>query len=446
MSGRTTVMKARGIDPVLADEVERTRMIDAHEHLDEEAVRLRQPNNLTRFFMYYSFADLVSAGLPDKAQGRFFAEDITGEEQWRLIRDYWPLARNTGFCRAITISTKELYGIDDLDDGTIKPLLAAVAKRNRPGVLSWMIREKSGIETCLVGAEDPGDFSRRTAHPGLFIFDIAGTAFEVGKGDFSRFEKTSGIRVRTLLDWKKLVEWALGRWGKQASGIKFLHGYWRVLRHEDVPESVAAPLFEKCVARKKGLAPKERTALDDFVVHYLVKRAADLGLPVRFHTGYLGGNNYADLSYSRVRDLANLFRAYPKVRIDIYHLSYPEWMDVVTLAKHFSNVYANMCWAWIIDPVASLEFARSAIRALPSNKVLGFGGDFGYADVVYGHSRIARDGIAQVMSEAVREGWLTRVDAKAMVRRWLHDNAMELFRLEERKRVQAKGVPPALAV
>jgi len=98
----------------------------------------------------------------------------------------------------------------------------------------------------------------------------------------------------------------------------------------------------------------------------------------------------------------------------------------------------------VIDPEASLSFCRQALAALPLNKVLGFGGDYGFADVVYGHSRIAREGIALVLSDAVKQGRLTRADAKGAARRWLRDNAMELYRIDAHRAVQAAGQPAPL--
>ncbi len=92
-----------------------------------------------------------------------------------------------------------------------------------------------------------------------------------------------------------------------------------------------------------------------------------------------------------------------------------------------------------------MQFARQALAAVPSNKVFWFGGDNGCADVVYGAQRIARDGVAKVLTERIRDGRLTRADAKAVARRWLRDNAFDCFRIESRRAEQAKGQPAPLS-
>lgn len=435
-------LNPRVLDPDVRGEVEKIRVVDTHEHLDEEETRLKQPNDLTRFFMYYTFSDLVTAGLPSDAQGKFFAT-IDPMEQWKLIRDYWPLARHTGFSTAVRLSIKELYGIDDLRDDTIKPLLEAVAERNRPGVNRWILKAKSNLECCLVNASDPGDLARRTRAPGLFLFDMAVSDFCADKLDMRPYEKFTGLSCSSLLDWKRIIDWYFARWGRQVVAIKNVCAYWRPLKFEDVPEERAAACFERWALRNEDVSVAERRAAQDYMFHYCIRRAIDYGLPIKIHTGYFGGNGYMDMSLFQVKDMVNLFRQYPEAKFVVMHLAYPEQADLVALAKHYANVWVDYCWGWIIDPQAGLEVARQALGALPANKLLGFGGDYGYADVVYGHSRIARDGISLVLSESVRDGRLSKADAKNMARRWLRDNAMELFRIEEKRKAQAMGQPGA---
>jgi hypothetical protein len=435
-------LSSRVLNPSVHEEVEKIRIVDSHEHLDEEEVRLGQPNDLTRFFMYYTFSDLVTAGLPADAQGKFFAT-IDPLEQWSLIRKYWPLARHTGFSTAVRLSIRELYGIDDLRDDTIKPLLEAVAARNRPGVNRWILKTKCNIECCLVNASDPGDLARRTKAPGLFLFDMSVSDFMGDKLDMAPFEKFTGLSCSSLRDWKRIVDWYFARWGRQAVAIKNVCAYWRPLKFEDVPEERAAACFDRWALRNEEVSVADRRAAQDHMFHYCIRRATDYGLPVKIHTGYFGGNGYMDMSLFQVKDLANLFRQYPDTKFVAMHLGYPEHGDLVALAKHYANVWVDFCWGWIIDPQAGLETARAALTALPVNKLFGFGGDYGYADVVYGHQRIARDGISLVLSEAVRDGRLTKADAKDVARRWLRDNAMEVFRIEDKRKAQAMGQPGA---
>ena len=90
---KATWLDPKILDPAVRDEVEKIRMVDTHEHLDEEAVRLTQPVNLTRFFMYYAFDEVATAGMTGAEEAAFWRDGVSAEEQWRAIRRAWPLAQ-----------------------------------------------------------------------------------------------------------------------------------------------------------------------------------------------------------------------------------------------------------------------------------------------------------------------------------------------------------------
>jgi len=98
-------------------------------------------------------------------------------------------------------------------------------------------------------------------------------------------------------------------------------------------------------------------------------------------------------------------------------------------------VYVDMCWAWIIDPIASRHFLKRCLTAVPASKIFAFGGDYMYAEPVYGHLRLARHGIARCLSELVEEEFFTRDQAIAVAHRILHDNAAIVFRVDEKQEI-----------
>jgi len=437
-ANRAFWLNRRVLDPGIRDAIERIRVVDTHEHLEEEELRLKTPLRLSRFFVYYGSDDPSSAGAFRGVDPGFFDEKLDSTAQWKILGKYWSLVRNTGYSTAIRLSIRELYGIGDLDDAAVGRLVRAATARNKPGVLNWILREKCGIECCLVDSQEvpAGDVMRSTAHDGLFLFDMGVARFLENRMDIAQYEKATGISCGSLADWKRILDWYFEHRGKRAVAIKNQCSYWRTLKFEDVPEAEAAAPFEKWLLRKAEVTEMERRMVQDFTFHHLIRRAIDFELPVKIHTGYHAGTSYMELANTRASDLTNLFKQYPKARFDLFHMGYPYQAEVLALAKHFPNVMADMCWAWIMDPAASLEFARMALGALPTNKMFGFGGDYGFADNVYGHLRIARDGIARVLTEAVRDGRLTRADAVAVARRWLRDNAMVFFRIAEKRGMQ----------
>ena len=117
------------LDDAVRSEVDSILAVDTHEHLETESERLKSRPSLKPFVFIYALSDLVSAGLPPKEAEQFNRDDLSGERHWKIIRDYWPLIRNTASACAVRLSLKELYGIDDLRDSTIAPLMEAMAAR-----------------------------------------------------------------------------------------------------------------------------------------------------------------------------------------------------------------------------------------------------------------------------------------------------------------------------
>jgi hypothetical protein len=60
---------------------------------------------------------------------------------------------------------------------------------------------------------------------------------------------------------------------------------------------------------------------------------------------------------------------------------------------------------------------------------MAFGGDYHNVEGTFGHSLMARAIISKVLIEKVRTGYFNEEEARAIVKRMLFDNAVELYRL-----------------
>jgi hypothetical protein len=74
-----------------------------------------------------------------------------------------------------------------------------------------------------------------------------------------------------------------------------------------------------------------------------------------------------------------------------------------------------------------VRFLKEFLIAAPASKVFGFGGDYEAVELVYGHSEIARQGIAQALSELVAEGWIPRPEAYVVIESVMRRNANAVF-------------------
>ena len=114
------------------------------------------------------------------------------------------------------------------------------------------------------------------------------------------------------------------------------------------------------------------------------------------------------------------------------HICYPYYEEMIALSKYYKNAYIDMCWSWIINPVAAKDFLKKYLVTAPANKILTFGGDYMPVELILGHATMARQGIALALSELVEEGWFTLDEALAMVDPIMHENARNIFDLDNK--------------
>jgi predicted TIM-barrel fold metal-dependent hydrolase len=129
---------------------------------------------------------------------------------------------------------------------------------------------------------------------------------------------------------------------------------------------------------------------------------------------------------------ADLCRISPETTFVFMHICYPYYEALISVAKQYANAYIDMCWAWIISPVASVDFLRHYLVTAPANKVFAFGGDYRMIEPVVGHAEIARRGIVRALAGLVDEGWITPDAALDQVELLMAENPRRVFRLREK--------------
>jgi hypothetical protein len=424
------------LNPTLQEFVARTPVIDTHEHIIEESRRLAPPSggrypcdDWALLFMHYAANDLTSAGLPSADASRIFGNELGPSEKWALFEPYYSRARNTGYLQAARISIRELYGEEDIHAGSVERITDKMRALVRKGYYYTVLRDTANVESCQVNSLE--HIFCETEYPDLLMQDLSFVAMSTGL-DLA-IARRANIAADTLEDWHRVIDWYFEQFGARAVAVKNQSAYGRRLNYAQVSAADAAPLFVRH-ARGQSLAPDEMKALQDHLFHYCVSRATDYDLPVKLHTGYYAGANGMPLERLRQNagDLCPVLQAHPRARFVLMHIGYPYQDEFVALAKHYTNAYVDMCWAWIINPAASVRFLKEALTGAPASKVLAFGGDYITVETAVGHARIARRGIALALSELVDEGWLSESDALDAAYRVMYGNARELFTPERR--------------
>jgi hypothetical protein len=428
---------AGSLREALRERADAIRFVDTHEHLLEESTRLKGPgahelqpcDDAALLFFHYAKDDLWSAGMPKEAQTAFYAPVGDSREKWRLVEPYWRRARHTGYLRAVAESCRILYGVDELDGDAFERVGQRMRAEARPGFYRRILNEAAGVEVCQVNSLEAGGF-KESQYPDLLQQDLSlmGLSTEISPSLLARWSGWSNLPTGTLAEWHRVIDWAFATFGPRACAVKSQAAYSRRLDYADVSSEDAAPLFDR-MARGEELASGERKALEDHLMWRCVASAAENDLPVKLHCGYYAGSDRMPLD--RVRrnagDLTPLLRAFPGATFVLMHIGYPYQDEYIALAKHYRNVAIDMCWAWIINPTACVRFMKEYLLGAPSNKLLTFGGDYTTVESVVGHAAIARQGLAQALSELVEEDWLREGDATELLESLMRGNARELF-------------------
>jgi len=426
-------------NPEIVEKVFAAPLIDTHEHLIEEKERLAvsnprvQADDWSHLLSHYLNSDLLVAGMPKEAYDRFFSQGTDPVDKWRYLEPYWPAVKNTGYGQAVRIALQQLYAVDELSAATVQAVQTAYEKTRQPGFYRHILCDRAKIESCQVNC-----LSRpfgESDMPTLLMQDISIVGMFSGP-DFKGFGKPAGIEVRALADWHRVIDWWFHKYGKYAVAVKSQNAYSRDIDYEQVPAGKVEGLFQKRLANQ-SLTATERKALEDHLFWYAVQQATAHQLPVKLHTGYYAGQNRMPLErlLHNAGSAAELCRQAPDTRFVFMHICYPYYEELLAVAKHYANAYLDMCWSWIINPVAAKDFLKKALVTVPANKILTFGGDYASVEPVLGHAVIARRGIALALSELVEEGWLTRRDAMDLVEPITHGNARQIFQLAEKTRV-----------
>ena len=428
-----------GTRDILFEKVFSTPFIDTHEHLIEEKGRLdghshpRVPSDDWSILLsHYINSDLITAGMPQAEYDLFFSPETDPVHKWSLIEPYWPHVRNTGYGQASEISMQMLYEVDELSGDTIDKIQKGYESVRRKGFYRHILCDMANIESCQVNSLEGVPFME-TALPSLLMQDLSIVGMFAGP-DIEGFSKPTGIDVKSLDDWHGVIDWWFDKYGTYATAVKTQNAYSRNIDYEDIPAEKVSQAF-KNIVNGVNIESDQRKNIEDHLFWYAVHKATEYNLPVKLHTGYYAGQNYMPLNrlLFNAGAATDLCRISPETSFVFMHICYPYYEELISVAKQYTNAYIDMCWSWIINPLAAKDFLKKYLITAPSNKIVTFGGDYIPVEPVLGHAVIARQGIALALSELVEEGWITRDRALGLVDPVMHGNAREIFKTEVKK-------------
>jgi hypothetical protein len=419
----------------LARHIQQLPLVDSHEHLrSEDEYVERGPDILQSLFDNYIGADLAVAGA-SKAALAALADGTNPDLRARFagVETAWQAVRHTGYGEAVRLIARELYDLDEVTAAGLEAAQARHAALRRPGERLRLLREQANLDhvqtddftwPCLPDASGP-DF---------FFFDLSWWHFCSSRPDLSALAQETGVAVTNLDSLKQAMGLLFQKYAGVAIAVKSQHAYDRTLSWLPRTDLEAAAALETYLRDPQSLTEAERLCLGDWGWARGVELAIEHHLPFKLHTGYYAGYNRNFPEFTHARHLYPLLARYPEARFVLMHTAYPHSDELVAAAKHFSNVYVDLCWAWSIDPYASGEFLRRCLHAVPANKLFIFGGDTKWPSAALAYAHQARAWFTRALQAEVGDGLLSEAEAMAVATRMMRDNQYACFNVEAKKR------------
>ena len=408
-------MKLSPQEQALVDAMSEWEIIDCHEHLSPESVRLDQDVDVFTLVSHYTRHDLGVAGMSLAEYEGLYDQQIPLDVRWRTFKPYWERIRWASYARAALLAAERFFGFDDINDDTYVPISEAIAAHNTPGLYQRVLGDACKIKTALTqcGRTDLGSPLLTPVMP--MIHDVE-TWEAITHTGYDREAK-----VRTLDDLIDAMRGYVVRVKAEgAVGLKMLSNPYSDPSREQALDAFAT-LRDGKAKHLPGVNP-----LRDYVVDQTIAFAAKQDLVVAVHTGYWGDFRTLDPLH-----MIPILQRHPKTRFDIYHLGYPWVREALMLGKGFANVWLNWCWTHIISQKFAMDGLDEAIDLVPMNKILGFGADYGTpVEKTYGHLVMAREDIACVLARRIERGQMTETQALDLAHQWLWDNPVDLYRLK----------------
>ncbi|MEM2741291.1 MAG: amidohydrolase family protein [Nitrososphaeria archaeon] len=428
----------------LYDFIENLWITDSHEHTVQEVERVSsEADPLQILLSQYASSDLISSGLSLEDYVRALNLNVSLKERWRIIEPFWDKAKNTTYFEVINIALKDLYGVNELDENTIEVLSEKMKAVNRIGLYRLVLKEKAKIRISIFdGITDIVDVDREFFAPVVRLEDFI---LLRSREDVRRLSEATKIPIHSLKSLESALESKVQSILNKIVGFKIALAYRRDVHFEKTTFNEAEKVFNKIMGSERTfirytspdgirltmsdeISVEEARPLQNYMVHRILETASRYRLPVQVHTGLQEGNLNL-VSNSNPLYLANLFMEYYNVKFDVFHGAYPYVRELAVLAKNFPNVYVDLCWLHAVSSSSAKYALNELLDMVPANKIIGFGGDYKHVEGVYGHSRLARKNVAEVLQDKVDRGRYSLEEAKNIAKMLLYDNLLEVFKL-----------------
>lgn len=424
----------------LAQFIQSTPLCDTHEHLGYEERYVNEgPDILQSLFDNYVTADLIVAGASQAAVTTLL-DKHNPDLKARLagIQPAWEAVQQTGYGEAVRLIAQQVYGIEEITAASVEAAQSTHEALRAPGQRLHLLRERANLDHVQI---DDFIHACRPDPSGVdfFFYDISWVNFCNATFDVAKLSAETAVDVHDLTSLRAAMEQIFTLYAPYAIAIKSQHAYSRTLRWRERSDQEAARVLERYLQAPTSLNEEERLCLGDWGWARGVELGIVHDLPFKIHTGYYAGHSRMPVDYIRSGHLCPLLAKYLDARFVLMHIAYPYSNELLALAKHYPNVYVDLCWAWSIDPYSASDFVRRYIHTVPANKLFIFGGDTFWPTAAVAYAHQARRWLTYALQAEVDEGLVSEKQAIGLAQRFMQKNQYACFRVAAKKAQLSAG-------
>jgi predicted TIM-barrel fold metal-dependent hydrolase len=341
-----------------------------------------------------------------------------------------------GHLRVAIRAINEIYGVDisSFDEHVLREASQKISEAyEKRDWIATLLRKYAKIEIAVLDQTPTyslwGGMFDRTILAGSLKIDMflhaynrdAAASTRTGESAYA-FADMLGVQIASFDDYLAFIDRVFNEARQNGFiAIKTTIAYDRGLRFEEVDESEGKRAFGK---PSKDLSKAEISKFGDFIMHYIIRRATEVGFPIQIHTGMVYRGDYEN---SNPLKLANLIIKYPETKFVVFHAGYPWVSETGSLLWSHRNVYADLCWIPMSSPTAA-ERAVSEFIEMSGGERITCGDDTASAEGACGALAVAKDVVARVVAEYAERRYFTYGDALAVAKRIFSENAREIYR------------------
>ncbi len=433
-------MQERNLYKELITAIDAIKVFDTHEHLTYESEWKEQDTDFYDIFLVYIGGDLLSAGMEQSDLNKLLDNKISLKDKWETFSSVWDLAKNTNYSRSALIMLKDLFSADKVNYETTVKVSQKLKEEKNGSYFNKVLKDKANIEYIVNDLDLVVDMTGiKQLKPD---YDYFLPVLRIDKPLMINSEtallelQKNGANIYCFDDYISFIDGSIQERLDDIYGIKIGLAYIRDLEFKETSKSQAEESFKEIYKSPKynlhNWLGSEHIGLDklkpfqDYMVHHIIKRAVEYGLPIQVHTGILAGAPN-DITNADPRKLVNLILKYKKARFDLFHTGYPYSDELLCMVKSLPNCYFNFCWMSYISRTLYKNILDLAIELIPSSKIFGFGGDSRYVEASYASLSVARKSVAEVLYKKISEGYFTFDDAVTFAERILSKNPKALY-------------------